>query len=163
MTDSEPLLNSLATHAVWPRISYGLFTLTDFLLLPAVLALYLVLKQIARNAVLVATALMVLFVVLDSAVIESTSLTLVTLTQHYAASTTDMERSAYRGAQDYALATLPLATFYSFMVSSIGLLIISVVMLKGVFSTPTAYAGIVASVGGLLVVSILCCPLWLSC
>jgi hypothetical protein len=150
VTDSEPYLKSLATHSVSARITFRLFALTDFLLLPAVLALYLALRQIARNAMLVAVALMILFIVLDLAITEMNSLTLVKLTRHYAASTTDMQRSAYTAAEDYALATLPLATFYSFVVSSIGLLIVSVVMLKGVFSRPTAYAGIVASIEGIV-------------
>jgi hypothetical protein len=150
VTDSEPYLKSLAAHSMSARITFGLFALTDFLLLPAVLALYLALKQIARNAMLVAVALMILFIVLDLAITETNSLTLVTLTRHYAVSTTGMERSAYTAAEDYALATLPLATFYSFVISSIGLLIVSVVMLKGVFSKPTAYAGIVASVEGIV-------------
>ena len=49
-----------------------------------------------------------------------------------------------------ALAILPAATFFSYAISSIGLLIVSVVMLRAVFTKITAYAGIVASVEGIL-------------
>ena len=52
---------------VWWAI-LGLSVLTDFLFIPVALSLYLALKGINRNAMLVATAFVVLFVVLDLAV-----------------------------------------------------------------------------------------------
>jgi hypothetical protein len=146
----EPYLRELAAHALLAQMNFGLFALTDFLLLPVVMALYLALKQINKNAMLVAAGLIALFIVLDLAITELNALTLVTLTQHYAAATSDTQRSAYVAAADYALATLPLATFYSYVVSSVGFLIISIVMLKGVFSKLTAYVGIVASIEGIV-------------
>jgi hypothetical protein len=72
------------------------------------------------------------------------------LAQHYAESVGSVQQQTYVGAAAFALATLPLATFFSYVVSSIGLLIISVVMLRGVFSRITALAGIIASVGGIV-------------
>jgi len=146
----EPYLQGLATHALVSQVNFGLWVLADLALLPAVMALYLALKQIAKNAMLIAAGLMLLFAVLDLAVTELNSLTLVTLTQQYAAAASDAQRSAYVAAADYALATLPIATFLSYMVSSVGLFIISLVMLKGVFSKPAAYAGLVASIAGII-------------
>jgi hypothetical protein len=52
-------------------------------------------------------------------------------------------------AASYALANLPLATFISFFVSSIGWLIASIVMLKGVFSKLSAWIGIILCVMGI--------------
>jgi hypothetical protein len=49
---------------VWWAI-LGLSVLTDFLLIPVALSLYLALKRVNRDAMLLATALMWLFVVLD--------------------------------------------------------------------------------------------------
>jgi len=43
---------------------------------------------------------------------------------------------------------VPLATFYSWVVSSVGVLIISIVMLKGVFGKLIAYLGIVVGIVG---------------
>ena len=45
---------------------------------------------------------------------------------------------------------MPAATFFSFVVSSIGTLIVAIVMLKGMFSKVTAWAGIVACVEGMV-------------
>jgi hypothetical protein len=147
---AEEYLQALARHASAAALNFGLFALADVMLLLGVLAIYLALRHIAKNAMLIATALLVLFVVLDLAITELNSLTLVALTQHYAAATTETQRAAYVAAADYALATLPIGTFLSYFVSSVGLLIASIVMLRGVFSRPTALAGIVASVAGIL-------------
>lgn len=146
----ELYLKSLAGHATLAQVNFGLFALTDFLLLPAVLALYLALKHLAKNTMLIATGLLALFLVLDLAITELNSLTLVSLTQHYMAATSDAQRTAYVAAADYALATLPIATFFSYAVSSIGLLMTSLVMLKGVFNRPTALLGIVAGLEGIV-------------
>jgi hypothetical protein len=146
----EQYLKSVAGHTHLAQINFGLFALTDFLLMPAALAFYLALKQLARNAMLIAAGLMGLFIVLDLAVTEMDSLTLVTLTQHYAAATSETQRSAYVAAADYARATLPIATFYSYVVSSAGFLITSLVMLKGTFSKPTAFLGIAACLEGIV-------------
>ncbi|MHB1414225.1 MAG: hypothetical protein ACYC1C_03150 [Chloroflexota bacterium] len=146
----ELYLQSLAGHAVLSQVNFGAFALADFLMLPAGMALFLALKHRAKNAMLLGAGIMVMAFVLDLAVTELNSLTLVSLTQQYAAATSEVQRSAYVAAADYALATLPIATFSSYVVSSIGLLIISVVMLKGVFSRLTAYLGIVASIEGIV-------------
>ena len=149
-SSGELYLKSLAGHTMLAQVNFGLFALTDFLLVPAALALYLALKHLAKNPMLIAAGLLALFLVLDLAITELNSLTLVSLTQHYAAATSAAQRSAYVAAADYALATIPIATFFSYMVSSLGLLITSLVMLKGVFNRPTALLGIVASIEGIV-------------
>ena len=148
--DSVQYLQSLAAHPSLARVSYGLYSLTDFLLVPAVLALYLALKRIGKNPMLLATGLMAVFVVVDVAITEASSLTIVTLTQHAATATSATERAAYMASANYALATVALATFYSWVVSSVGVLIVSIVMLKGVFGKLTAYVGIVAGIVGIV-------------
>jgi len=147
-TDSVQYLQSLAAHPSLAQVSYGLYSLSDFLLVPAVLALYLALKHIAKNTMLLATGLMAVFVVVDLAITEANSLTLVTLTQHAATATSATERAAYMASANYALATVALATFYSWVVSSVGVLIISIVMLKGVFGKLIAYLVIVVGIVG---------------
>jgi hypothetical protein len=150
-TDSALYLQSLTAHPSLALVSYGLFSLGDFLLVPAVLALYLALKHIAKNTMLLATGLMAVFVVVDLAITEANSLTLVALTQHAATATSTTERAAYLASANYALATVALATFYSWVISSVGILIISIVMLKGVFTKLTAYLGIVVGILGIVV------------
>jgi hypothetical protein len=146
----EEYLKALAGHTILAGLNFGLFAFVDFMLLLGALALYLSLKQIAKSAMLVAASILAAFVVLDLAITELNSFALVGLTQRYATATSDALRSAYVAAADYALATLPLGTFLSYFVSSVGLLVASVVMLKGVFSRPTALAGIVASAAGIV-------------
>ncbi len=70
---------------------------------------------------LVATGLLFLFLVMDLVLTEFNSLTLVTLAEHYASATIDAQRLAYMAAADYALATIPIATFYSWVVGSLGI------------------------------------------
>lgn len=149
-TDSMQYLQSLAAHPHQAQVEYGLYSLADFLLVPGVLALYLALKRIAKNPMLIATGLMAVFVVLDLAITEANSLTIVALTQHAAAATSATAREAYLAAALYALPTVALATFYSWVISSGGVLIISIVMLKGVFTRLTAYLGIVAGILGVV-------------
>jgi hypothetical protein len=146
----EEYLKSLAAHSLLARINFGIYALSDFLMLPVILAFYLTLKQIDKNAMLVAAGLLILYIIFDFAITELNSLTLVALTQNYAAAATAALRSAYVAAADYALATLPIATFCSFAVSSVGLIITGLVMLKGVFSRPNALLGIVAGIEGTL-------------
>ncbi len=136
-SSGEPYLKTLAGHAILAQVNFGVFALSDVLLVPTVLALYLALKHVAKNPMLIAAGLLALFCLLDLAITELNSLTLVSLTQHYMAAT-------------YALATLPIATFFSYVVSSVGLFITSFVMLKGVFNRPTALSGIVASIAGIV-------------
>ena len=149
-SDSVAFLNSLANHATLARFIYGLYTLAAFLLLIATMALYLSLKQINKNAMLVAAGFLFMFVILDLTLTEFNSLTLITLTQHYATATIDAQRLAYMAAMDYALATIPLATFYSWIVGSLGFLIASVVMLKSIFGKGIAYFGIIINILGII-------------
>ena len=60
----------------------GLSVLTDFLFVPVALSLYLALKGIHRDAMLVATAFVGLFVVLDLAVTWTHYASLLTLSGH---------------------------------------------------------------------------------
>jgi hypothetical protein len=146
----EQYLRALAGHATLSQINFALFALADLLFVPAALGLFHALKHIARNAMLIAAGLIAVFIVQDLAVTEVNSLTLVALTRQYAAATSDAARAAAVAAASYARATLPLATFLSFFVSSVGFLIVSFVMLKGVFRKGPAYLGIVATIAGII-------------
>ena len=136
---------------VWWAI-LGLSVLTDLLYLPVALALYLALKGVARSAMLVATACVGVFIVLDLAVTWSNYASLITLSSDYAAATNDVQRVAYIAAANYASAVLAsrLETVYAIVVLSFGILLIGLVMLKGIFSKSTAYVGLVTGVLGLV-------------
>jgi hypothetical protein len=147
---SELYLQSLAGHPFVSIVNFSLWVLSDVLLLFGLISFYLILKSHARNAMLVATVLMILFCVLDLALTELNSITLVILSKQYMSAATDIQKTYYLSAATYALGTLPVATFLSYVISSAGLSILSIVMLKGIFGKPTAILGIVASIEGLI-------------
>jgi len=139
---------------VWWAI-LGLSVLTDLLYLPVALALYLALKGVARPAMLVATACVGVFIVLDLAVTWSNFASLITLSGNYAAATNDAQRVAYIAAANYASAVLAssLEAVYSIMVPSFGILLIGLVMLKGIFRKSTAYLGLATGILGIVSVA----------
>src|ERR1700730_2814196 len=137
---------------VWWAI-LGLSVLTDFLFLPVALSLYLALERVNRNAMLVATAFVGLFVVLDMAVTWTNYASLLTLSGLHTAATTDVQREAYVAAANYASAVLASHTevFYSIVDLSLAILITGFVMLKGkgIFNKTTAYLGLAAGIFGI--------------
>jgi len=145
---------------VWWAI-LGLSVLTDLLFVPVALSLYFALKRVNRSAMLIATAFVGLFVVLDLAVTWTNYASLLTLSDLHAAATTDLQRAAYVAAANYASAVLASHTevFYAIVDLSFGILVIGLVMLKGkgIFRKHTAYLGLftgllgIASVTGLYV------------
>ena len=138
---------------VWWAI-LGLSVFTDFLFVPVALSLYLALERVNRNAMLVATAFVGLFVVLDMAVTWTNYASLLTLSGLHTAATTDVQRASYVAAADYASAVLASHTevFYSIVDLSLATLIIGFVMLrgKGIFNKTTAYLGVGAGIFGII-------------
>jgi hypothetical protein len=136
---------------VWWAI-LGLSVLTDFLFVPVALALYLALKKINRNAMLVATAFVGLFVVLDLAVTWTNYASLITLSGNYAAATNDAQRAASVAAAAYpsAVVETSLLGVYVILVPAVGILITGLVMLKGIFSKTTAYLGLATGILGIV-------------
>src|SRR6266850_6063073 len=133
---------------------HGLSVLTDFLFVPVALSLYFALRRVNRNAMLIATAFVGLFVVLDLAVTWTNYASLLTLSGLHAAATNDVQRAGYVAAANYASAVLASRTevFYSIVDFSVGILIIGFVMLKGkgIFNKTTAYLGLAAGIFGII-------------
>jgi hypothetical protein len=136
---------------IWWAI-LGLSVLTDFLFVPVAFALYLALKEANRNAMLLATAFVGLFVVLDLAVTWSHYASLLVLYSNYSRATDAVQRMAYVAAANYASAVLasPLEIVYAIVTLSFGILVIGFVMLKGVFNKITAYLGVATGILGIV-------------
>ncbi|MGO8949788.1 MAG: hypothetical protein ACLQUY_19470 [Ktedonobacterales bacterium] len=141
------------TTAWWAIV--GLSVLADCLFVPVALALYLALKGVNRNAMLVATALVGLFSVLDLAVTEPNYGALITLSGPYAAATNGAQRAIYVAAANYPSAVLAsrLEVVYSIMVLAVGILVTAFVMLKGTLGKSTAYLGLVTGIVGIIPVA----------
>lgn len=136
---------------VWWGI-LGLSVLTDLLFIPVALSLYHALRGINATVMLVATAFVGLFVVLDLAVTWSSYAALITLSGDYAAATTEAQRAAAVAAASYASAILssPLERVYAIVTLSFGILLIGVVMLRSFFGKTAAYLGMATGVLGLV-------------
>jgi len=146
----EGYLNWFSGQATLGYTFGGLSIVADILLVPAVLALYFALRRVNKNAMLTAAGFFGLALALDLGVTLITWIGLVTLSQNYAAATSAVQRAAFVATADYAVGiTSVSATVYGSIIYSIGPLIMSLVMLKGVFSRATAYVGIAGSIAGL--------------
>jgi hypothetical protein len=141
------------TTAWWAILA--LSVLTDFLLVPIALSLYLVLRSIDRNAMLISTAFVGLFVVLDLAVTWPNFASLITLSGDYAAASTDSQRAVYVAAAQYPSAVLSsvLLGAYSIVTLAIALLVSGVVMLHGGFSRVAGFLGVASGILGIVSVA----------
>jgi len=133
----------------WAILAISVFT--DLLYLPLALALYLALKKLDRNAMLLATAFIGLFVALDLAVTWSHYASILILYSKYAAATSDVQRASYTAAASYgsAMLTSPLEVVYAIVTLSLGILVTGVVMLRGVFDKIVAYLALATGIFGI--------------
>ena len=129
----------------------GLSVFTDFLFVPVALALFLALKGVNRHAMLLATAFVGLFVVLDLAITWSHYASILTLYRDYCRAADDAHRAGYVAAANYASAILscPLEIVYAIVTLSSGILVTGFVMLSGPFSKTTAYLGLATGLLGI--------------
>ena len=132
----------------------ALSVLTDFLFVPVALSLYLALKGINRIGMLVATAFVGLFIVLDLTVTWPNYASLITLSHNYITATNDAQRAAFITAAIYPSEVLEsnLLFVYNTLTLSIGILITGLVMLKGIFSKSVAYLGMATGILGIVAV-----------
>jgi hypothetical protein len=112
--------------AIWWTI-LGLTVFTDILYLPVALALYLALREVNKNIMLMASSLTGLFVALDMAVTWSHYASILTLYEQYSMTMDQAKRRAYVAAAEYASAMLtsPLEIVYAIVILSSGILLTS--------------------------------------
>jgi len=149
----ERLVYVAGNRTAWWAI-LGLSVLTDFLLAPVALSLYLALKGINKNAMLMATAFVGLFVLLDLAITWTNYASLIILSDSYATVTDEIQRTAIVTAATAPALILEssLLFIYNSLTLAIGILLTGLVMLKGVFSKGMAYLGIATGVLGIVAV-----------
>ena len=95
-----------AHHVLLEHNPFGMWQSLVSRVTPTPSWLYLALKRVHRSAMLVATAFVGLFVVLDLAVTWSSFAALLTLGGGYAAAANDVQRAAYVAAANYPSAVL---------------------------------------------------------
>jgi hypothetical protein len=147
----EAVLKWLSAQTTLAYSTYGVFLLADVASIPWVLALYLVLKGINKNAMLAAIGFEALYLALDLGVTNVSMVSLIGLSQNYAAAISDVQRAAYVATANSALAAYTLGSaIYDGVLPSIMALIVGLVMLKGIFRRIVAYLGIVGGIFGLV-------------
>jgi hypothetical protein len=147
----EVWFNYLPGKATLWWVILALSVFTDFLYVPLALVLFLALKSVNRNAMLLATAFIGLFVVLDLAVTWTHYASILILYGRYCTATSDVQRAAFVAAANFgsAVLTSPLEVVYAIVTLSFGILITGFVMLRGVFDKVTAYLGLATGVFGI--------------
>ncbi len=151
-TGSEPRLAYMAgnTTAWWAIL--GLSVLTDFLFVPIAASLYFALKGLNRNAMVLATACVALFIFLDLALTWPNYGTLITFSGTYSKAANEAQRAAVVSLASYPSAVLEsgLLFVYNSLTLAVGILITGLVMLNGVFSKSAAYLGVLTGVMGIV-------------
>jgi len=140
---------SLAKHPTLSFMNFTVFIVAHLFLIPGVIALYLVLRHNNKIVMIIATGILAAFIIMDIGITELISLSLVSLSQNYAASSGSAQAAFLSEAQNL-LGILPLATLLSFVVSSIGFIVIALVMMKGPFTRLAGIIGIIVGIEGIL-------------
>ena len=151
---AEEWLKHLARHTLEWWVILGLSVFTDLLFIPTAVALYLALKAVNKNAMLVGCGLLILFVILDLAITWPNYAALITLSGDYGAATNDAQRALLIAAASYPAAILAstLLGVYIILVPAIGIFIIGRVMLNSFFNKAAAYSGLGAGLLGIVAV-----------
>ncbi|MCL5026225.1 MAG: DUF4386 family protein [Chloroflexi bacterium] len=126
-----------------------LYVVDNVLLIPVFLALYVALRRASESFIAMGTALGLLGIV--ALFTSNTSFNMLSLSDQYAAATTDVKRSMLLAAGQAMLATYQGTAYHvSYVLGSVAGIVISAVMLRSnIFSKATAYSGILANVIGL--------------
>jgi hypothetical protein len=128
-------------------LSLDLLYLTgNIVAIPVFLALYAALKRTAESSMAIATGLG--FFGIAALFSARPILEMLSLSQRYAAATTEVQRSIYLAAGEALLSHIDGTAFQlHYFLGSVALLIISLVMLRSnIFNKATAYSGILANV-----------------
>jgi hypothetical protein len=147
--NSQAYLNALSAHPMQAWVTYGLIGVADILLIPGMLALYLALKGINRNIMLVSALIIGVYVVLDLLTFIPNVLTLTSLTQTLATANS-AQQATILAKEQQLLATIPWSQFLGWVVQSFGLLLAAIVMRKGIFGRFTANLGIIVTSLGII-------------
>ncbi len=143
----EATLKLIASNRSGYLLGEGLFAFSSLFLVPGLLALYTLLKDLDKSYALLGTGLLLFS--LTGLVLGPGTGALVNLTDKYAAATTDAQRAAFSAAAE-AVTSLSTAFTVGPLMAGAGLIFVSVVMLKGIFHKGVAYLGVATGVSLLL-------------
>ncbi|HUJ87088.1 MAG TPA: hypothetical protein VLX30_09585 [Burkholderiales bacterium] len=148
--DPASYLGLVSQHEQLASMTWSLWIVLDFISLPPMLAIYIILKRHSRSFALLGFLFCVFYAIYDVCVTELSSLTLVRLSQVYADAATSLQQASALGAATYAYYALPYQTVLSFAIGPIGYLLSCVPMAMSFFGRWVAFFGAIVSVIGLL-------------
>lgn len=148
--DPTSYLQLVSQHQRLAATTWSLWMLLDFIGLPPIVAMFIILQRHNRACALLGFLFLLFYAVYDVGVTEMNSLTLVGLSQAYVNAVTDVQRSSVVAAASYGYYALPYQTVLSFAIGPIGYLFLCVPMAKSFFGRWLALLGVVVSIIGLL-------------
>jgi hypothetical protein len=148
--DPVSYLSLVSQHQSLASMTWSLWIVLDFIGLPPMLALYLILRRYNKTYALLGFLFCLFYSIYDAGVTELNSLTLVGLSHGYISAATDVQKASILGAATYGYYALPYQTVLSFAIGPIGYLLYCVPMGKSFFGRWTALFGVIASIIGLL-------------
>jgi hypothetical protein len=148
--DPEAYLNLVSQHQGLANFTWSLWIVLDFIGLPPIIALYILLQRYNRSLALLGGLFLIFYAIYDVGVTELNSLALVSLSSGYAIATTEAARASFVSAATYGYYALPLQTVLSFAIGPVGYILFCVPMARSFFGRWTATIGIIVSVIGLL-------------
>jgi len=148
--DPAAYLQLISNHLALAANTWALWIVMDFLGLPPIIALTLILLRHNKPLAILGGLVAIFYAIYDVSVTELNSLTLVGLARGYAHATTEAARASIVAAATYGYYALPLQTVLSFAIGPIGYLLWCVPMARSFFGRWVAIYGIFVSVIGLL-------------
>jgi len=106
--NSVQYLNALAAHASTARFEYLVTAVADLAFVPAAIALYLLLKDVSKTLVTVATVLILAYVVIDMSTFVHAALSLTVLSQ-------SVQTASVLASEHAALSVVPLSQFFGWV------------------------------------------------
>jgi hypothetical protein len=125
-------------NPVPPVILYLAAALGELLLIPAALGLYLSLKDVNKNYMLIAAAFWFVAVTMYL-VSRGQIMSLLPLSRNYMPISSDFTRASYMVSADQAIEVANIYGNIALMLHQVGAIIIGLVMLKGVYGRRTGY------------------------
>jgi hypothetical protein len=148
--DPTSYLQLVSQHQSLASTTWSLWMVLDFMSLPPLVALYIILQRHNRTYALLGFLFCLFYAIYDVGVTELNSLTLVGLSQAYVSAATDVQRVSVVAAASYGYYALPYQTVLSYAIGPIGYLFLCVPMAKSFFGRWVAVFGVIVSIIGLL-------------
>jgi hypothetical protein len=151
-SNAEAQLAYFAEHGEGWWAILGLMVFTDLLYIPIFVALYQALQHINRNIMLLACAMIGLFIVLDLSLTWTSYSSLIMSGSLYALAVTEGQKAALVAGAGYPSTMLdsPLLGTYAILIPSLGFLFTGLALRKGTLGKTAAFLALVVGLTGIV-------------